>query len=307
MKRIEPLPREPGAPFSGARADIWLPPVALASCIRAVMSRDTRGVELASEERCNYFPASPTCAINWYFEGNFELLDSDRQVQADSRNGPLGRMTFSGPFVRPVIVRNPGPMHAMVLLIMPDALQQLTGIDPSGWVNKVAPVDEVFDADWLGLCRSIDEAIDDAHRVALIESFLRPRWRAARPQATFTGRLLNDWSRSLALRAATSGLGRSQRQFERRIKQWTGQTLRELRGRGRSEQAFFDVVTALKDGDVNWSEVASNNGYADQSHLCRQTRRVTGFAPEELRRRIATEEGFWAYRLWGHSERLAED
>ena len=122
MKRIEPLPREPGAPFSGARADIWLPPVALASCIRAVMSRDTRGVEMASEERCNYFPASPTCAINWYFEGNFELLDSDRQVQADSRNGPLGRMTFSGPFVRPVIVRNPGPMHAMVLLIMPDAL-----------------------------------------------------------------------------------------------------------------------------------------------------------------------------------------
>jgi len=134
-----------------------------------------------------------------------------------------------------------------------------------------------------------------------------PRWRAARPQATFTGRLLNDWSHSLALRAATVGLGRSRRQFERRIKQWTGQTLRELRGRERSEQAFFDVVTALKDGDVNWSEVASNNGYADQSHLCRQTRRVTGFAPEELRRRIATEEGFWAYRLWGHSEGLAED
>ncbi len=83
--------------------------------------------------------------------------------------------------------------------------------------------------------------------------------------------------------------------------------LRELRGLGRSEQAFFNVLTALMAGEVNWSEVASNNGFTDQSHMCRQTRSVTGFAPEELRRRISSEEGFWAYRLWGYSEGQAED
>jgi AraC-like DNA-binding protein len=171
----------------------------------------------------------------------------------------------------------------------------------------VVPVEDVFDDTWLALCRAVDEAPGDEARVRLIEDFLLPRWRQARPEATRAGRLVADWSHSLALRAATSGLGRSLRQVERRIKQWTGQPLRELRGIGRSEQAFFEAVVALKSGSVNWSDVASNTGYADQSHLCRQTRRITGFAPEELRRLIATDECFWAYRLWGYSEGMSDD
>jgi AraC-like DNA-binding protein len=39
-------------------------------------------------------------------------------------------------------------------------------------------------------------------------------------------------------------------------------------------------------------------GYADQAHLCRETRRITGFAPEALRRQMTTAESLWAYRLW---------
>lgn len=271
------------------------------------MSRDTRGAALADDQRYNYFPASPTCSINWYFSGDCDLLAPGCPARADSPRTPVDRVTFCGPFTYPTVSWNPGPMHAMVLLLMPDALGQLTGIDPCAWINRVVPIEAVFDAPWLELCRTVDEAGDDEARVRIIESFLLPRWREARPESSRAGRLLADWSRALALRAASSGLGRSQRQFERRIKQWTGQTLRELRGLGRSEQAFFDVVAALKSGGVNWSEVASNTGFADQSHMCRQTRRVTGFAPEELRRRISTEESFWAYRLWGYSEGLAED
>lgn len=71
---------------------------------------------------------------------------------------------------------------------------------------------------------------------------------------------------------------------------------------GRSERAFLDVAVTGREGSVNWSEVASHSGYADQSHLCRQSRRVTGFPPEELRRRILGGESFWPYRLWGFSE-----
>lgn len=65
----------------------------------------------------------------------------------------------------------------------------------------------------------------------------------------------------------------------------------------RAEQAFF---RALVEGErpVNWADVALDTGYADPSNLCRETRRVTGFAPAELRRRIAEEEAFWIYRMW---------
>lgn len=293
---------EPASPLSAARSDLWIPRGALASCMRAVMSRDTRGVALDDDQRYNHLPASPACSLVWYFSGSCELLEADCPAQADSPRAPVPRVAFCGPFTRPAISWNPGPMHAMALLLLPDALSLMTGIDPSDYVDRVVPPEDVFDAAWLAMCRAVDEAADDEQRVRLIAAFLHPRWQQARPQAALPGRLLTDWSRGLALRAATSGFGRSLRQTERRIKQWTGQTLRELRGVGRSEQAFFEVVAAHKSGSVNWSDVASNSGYADQSHLCRQTRRITGFAPEELRRRVATEESFWAYRLWGFSE-----
>lgn len=80
-----------------------------------------------------------------------------------------------------------------------------------------------------------------------------------------------------------------------RVQVWL--PLRELRGFARSEQAFFRAL-ADGDGPVRWTDVAADAGYADQSHLCRETRRVTGFAPAERRRRIAEDEGFWIYRVW---------
>ena len=79
-----------------------------------------------------------------------------------------------------------------------------------------------------------------------------------------------------------------------------GLPLRELRGMAKSEQAFFDALTAHVDqGTVPWAEVAAGAGYADQSHLCRVTRRITGFTPQALYDGILREEAFWAYRIWG--------
>lgn len=266
------------------------------------MSRDTRDAVLSEEQRYNHFPASPACSIVWYFHGRGELLDPGCPARADSPRTAFGPITFGGPFTHPLISWNPGPMHAMLLLLMPDALALMTGIDPGAYINRAVPAEAVFDAAWMEMCKAVAAAPDDERRVQLIDAFLLPRWQQARPDAASPTRFLSDWSLSLVSRAANSGWGRSLRQMERRIKQWTGQPLRELRGLGRSEQAFFDAVVAGKSGAVNWSDVANNTGYADQSHLCRQTRRITGFPPEELRRRIFADETFWAYRLWGFSE-----
>lgn len=71
--------------------------------------------------------------------------------------------------------------------------------------------------------------------------------------------------------------------MERRIRQWAGQPLRELRGLGRAERAFFEAMAS--DGEAAspvWSELALNEGYSDQSHLCRDSRRITGYSPVQL-------------------------
>jgi len=139
-------------------------------------------------------------------------------------------------------------------------------------------------------------AADDTARLQLLEAFLLPRWQALgnlRP-----GHRYAAWTEALVVRAATSAAGRSLRQLERRIKAWAGLPMRELRAVSRAEAAFHAVAAAEGGGGVNWADIAAGSDYADQSHLCRETRRLTGFSPEDLRRRIHAEEAFWAYRLW---------
>lgn len=298
---VEPVAAPHGPSVGTAR--LWLPRMSLAHCMRGFVVRDTRAVALPSEQRVNYFPAIPHCTLSWFFTGTAQL----RTFAADGApHGPAlpmpGRLVLCGPQTRPLVSSNPGPVHCLMLGLMPDAVALLTGINVNSLIDTIVDARDVLDAEWLALCDSLFELAHDEQRIACIERFLEPRWQAVRPGRTRAAHVLEDWSDGLALRAANSGLGRSLRQIERRIKQWTGQPLRELRGYGRLERAFFDVVLAQEAGDVNWGDVACGAGFADQSHLCRQTRRITGFSPEELRRRIAQEEGFWVYRIWGFGE-----
>jgi AraC-like DNA-binding protein len=280
-----------------APAQLWLPRWQLSQCVRAVVSRSTLGIgrHWPPEWHHNHFPASPLCSISWFFAGHAELLEPGEPPLR------LPQVSFSGPFTHPTHSRNSPEGHGMILMLMPDAVQALTGLDPARYLNRFVPLAEVLDASWQQMADAVLAAADDPARIAVIEDFLAPRWQALRRDTSNSQALdllrLKDWLQGLALHAAASGVGRSLRQFERRIKGWTGLPMRELRGFGRAEQAFFRTL-AEGDGPVRWAEVAADTGYADQSHLCRETRRVTGFSPQELRQRIAEDERFWIYRIW---------
>ena len=43
---------------------------------------------------------------------------------------------------------------------------------------------------------------------------------------------------------------------------------------------------------------AQASGYADQAHMCRESRRITGYAPQALYDGIYGGEAFWVYRIW---------
>ncbi|HYE71356.1 MAG TPA: helix-turn-helix domain-containing protein, partial [Aquabacterium sp.] len=185
-------------------------------------------------------------------------------------------------------------------VLMPDALQLLTGLEPAALVNRVADARTLLPPDWQAMFDGLAALPTEEARVQQLQDFLDPRWQAVRPKPALQGHRYLDWAQGLALRAAQSSAGRSLRQVERRIKAWAGLPMRELQSLGRIERAFFAVAAAKdQDGRVRWADVAADTGYADQSHLSRATRRATGFAPEELRRRIREEEPFWLYRLWG--------
>lgn len=290
---------DPGLIPSGT---LWLPRASLSACVRGAMVRSTLGHSLNDAQRINHFPASPLCSLSWWFEGSSYALAPAQPGQPVSLDGPRlpmpGRWVLTGPHTRPGASWCPGPVHAMMVMLMPDALHLLTELEPSEMIDRFVDASTVLPPDWLAMCQRVQEASDDAQRLALLEDFLEPRWQACRPALPLQAQRYTDWALHLAQRAALSGPGRSLRQLERRIKRWAGLPLRELRGMGRAEQAFFDVVAQQAQGTLSWAQVAADNGYADQSHLCRVTRRITGFSPEALREGIEKEEPFWAYRIW---------
>jgi len=77
----------------------------------------------------------------------------------------------------------------------------------------------------------------------------------------------------------------------------TGWSARALRGLARAEDALRLAGHAAQ-SRVNWASIAAEAGYADQSHLCRELRRYTGFSPQQLWRRVPNDEDLWVYRTW---------
>jgi len=282
---------------------LWLPRASLSACLRGVMVRSTVGAPLSDAQRLNHFPATPLCSLSWWFTGcshRVEPSQPGRMGQlTDARQPLLGRWVFGGPFTRPSTSWCPGPVHGMMVMFLPDALHALTGLEPARFTDQLVDAASVLPPEWLAMCAQVQDAPDDPKRMQLLEDFLEPRWQACRPGLPLQAHRYGDWVTQLSQRAAVSGPGRSLRQLERRVKRWAGLPLRELRGMARSEQAFFDAVTAQAEtGSIRWADIAADNGYADQSHLCRMSRRITGFSPEALRQGIEKEEAFWAYRVW---------
>jgi AraC-like DNA-binding protein len=293
------MPEPDTTAIAATRSALLLPRPALAGCVRGLMLRDTRGVGLSEAQRYNHFPATPLCSLVWYLDGEAHGLLPGQPARADTPRLPMpAPVLFFGPTTGPMISHNPGEVCSLVLLLMPDALQALTGVAPVDWVDRYAPLAEVLDADWQALGDAVLAERDAARWLPLIEDFLAPRWAARRPADAPAVQRYRDWTQALALRAATSAPGRSLRQVERRLRQWAGQPMRELQVLARGEQAFFQAKAASAMGPVPWADVAADTGYADQSHLGRITRRLTGFAPQELTRRMQDDESFWPYRIW---------
>lgn len=285
---------------------IWLPSAELSACLWAGMERDTLGHALQDAQRLNHFPATPLCALTWVLQGQTYPLGWEDQLPAPSPGSEpvldTGAWVLAGPQTRPRSSWNPAAVCTLSLLIVPDALEAMTGLDLAALTDQTVDAHTHLPAEWQALYQAVAKAADAASRQAATEAFFRPLWRASRESGVLGSHRVSDWVQHLAMRAATSATGRSLRQFERRVKRWTGLALRDLQGLGRSERVFFHAVEAHLRGEVDWAQLALEAGYADQAHFCRVTRRITGLSPEALREGILNEEAFWPYRLWLNPE-----
>jgi AraC-like DNA-binding protein len=257
---------------------------------------------LADGQRFNHFPASPLCAITWFFDGKSEVLQAASSPGVAPARIPLERFVVSGVRTRPTTSWNPGGVRALMVILYPDALRPLLAVSLRNLIDRTLPAREVLAPDWIQRLEVLFDAAPDVLTAPgrcfdHVQQRLAEAWPGPEAVAFGGGVRLEDWLLALTIRAAGSRLGRGVRQLQRRFTDWTGLSRRELEAFAQAERLF--LLTMNQKQDIDAVRLAADAGYADQSHMIRRVRRVTGLPPRQLLDRIQHDEAYWVYRVLG--------
>ena len=242
----------------------------------------------------NRFPAMVYCSLTFFTEGAVALPDDTGALR------PLPPWVVSGPRTRPVASLTLAPLRTLGVVLHPDAFALLTDLAPAALHDRNDPADILLGPGWDDWPRALRACADEAAQLAWIEDALGARWRAVR------GRWNADLAASLRRIAAPDGaasvpalgatLGVGARQAQRRYRERVGLSPAQARRLQRMNAAVY----ALRDPAAparTLADLAAELGYADQAHMARELRELTGLPPSQLERRIDTDRDYWPYRL----------
>lgn len=294
----DPLAR---APRAGGRASVLIAPPSLQGSLSAVVWRDTAGLALNAAQKLNHFPATPLVCLSWFQGMDIGLIESSEGGAPRWR--PLdAALTWSGSQSHPLLSWSPSVGRAGMACFPVDVAHALFGVDPHDLLDRFAPAQAVLDASWQGLLDDLLASANPHAALAALEHHLAPRWQALRQRADPAPSLAQigrHWVQRLAWQAMQWRDSHGERQIERRIKRYSGRSLREWRMLVKTEGALFAGLQRHHAGlPLDLAALAHEQGFADQAHLSRATKRITGFAPAEFARRFVEDESFWVYRLW---------
>ena len=298
------MPSCPDPLARAARADAptdWLrlPPASLQGALVAVVGRDTRGVDLNDVQRLSHFPASPLVTLSWCRDVDLgQVRQGDRGVEWQ----PYGAScVVFGTQAHPSTTWAPTTGHGCMALFRADAAQALFGLDLGAIQDRCMPAVDAMGAGWTPLWNALRSSAD-RDVIGVLEHHLARRWQALRGRASdqpSLRQLGRHWVERLAWQAHEWRREHSPRHVERRIKSFSGRSLREWQGIVRTEGLFFAARDRHDAGQpFDWAAMALDEGFADQAHMTRAVRRITGFTPAEFARRFVEDESFWMYRLW---------
>lgn len=277
-----------------------LAPPSLQGALIALIGRDTSGVTLDAAQRLSHFPASPMVTLSWYHDMDVGLIDTDDARRGWRAFGAL--ILLAGSQTHPLVSWAPTTGRGYIACFAPDAAQQLFGIDLTVVQDRFVAVDTLLGREWMPLWDTLLAAGDEATTMAALEHFLAPRWRAVHGGGSALLSLRQfgrHWVEKLAWQAHDWHRTRSPRQVERRIKSFSGRSLRQWQTLTRTEGLFFAARDRYESGhELDWATLALDQGFADQSHMSRAARQISGFAPNEFAKRFIEDETFWVYRLW---------
>ncbi|TRW78996.1 helix-turn-helix domain-containing protein [Mycolicibacterium sp. 018/SC-01/001] len=181
----------------------------------------------------------------------------------------------------PVLVSHGGSARCLQIDLTPLGARRVLGLPLSELANRSVPVEAVLGRDAAALVQRIGEARCWEERFALVDALLMRRLADAPdidPGVAWSlGRITASGGRT-AIGALAEELGWSHRRLITRYRDAIGLPPKTIARIVRFERALEQVRTGAA-----LSEIATDCGYFDQAHLCRDVRELSGLTPAALR------------------------
>ncbi len=294
----DPFDRAPRACVKDESSVQWLrlAPASLQGALVAVVGRNTSALALTDPQRLSHFPASPMVTISWFRDVDVGLVT--RAAGWQSFAEPV---VISGGASHPSVSWAPTTGRGYIACFNAGAAQALFGLDLPAIQDRFVPVDQVIGQQFAPLWAAL-LASDEADFLAVLEQHLAPHWQALQGRIAAPASLRQlgrHWVARLAWQAHQWRSLHSPRHVERRIKSFSGRSMREWQSLVRTEGLFFTARDLYEAGEpFDWATLALAEGFSDQAHMSRTVKRITGFSPSEFAQRFVEDESFWMYRLW---------
>jgi AraC-like DNA-binding protein len=178
----------------------------------------------------------------------------------------------------------PGPCAPLYLevWIAPLAAARVLGVPMDELADRTVELDDLVGADGHTLVRRVREEPDWARRRALVDDFLLRRWDRGRiPPAEVreAWAVLVAHRGDIAIGDVARAVGWSHQHLTSRFHRWVGMPPKKIARILRLEALGRSLASA---SGHDWSHLAARHGYADQAHLIRETRALTGATPVSL-------------------------
>jgi AraC-like DNA-binding protein len=218
------------------------------------------------------------------FEAPFVLLDGRvAETHYDS--------FAAGIYAAPVIVGSAGSAHCLQVNFSPLGALQFFGVAQSEIAGRTLSLDDLLGP---GTSLFIEELHDTAgwsERFALLDRFIARRFERARaPHDTVRAvwHELEHGKGAVSIESLAQDAGVSRRHLAKLFRAEIGTTPKTMARILRFEHARHMAGTVPRQ---SWADIAYAAGYADQAHLTREFRELSGLSPSDLMRRDRAETG----------------
>jgi AraC-like DNA-binding protein len=204
------------------------------------------------------------------------------------------RARVIGPMTRAIVAEQNGPTCVVGVRFRPGAAIDLLCVSARELRDQSAPVADVWGAGGRSFDERLAGAPDARSAIRAIEAELESRVRFARapdPRVAQAVAALCAAGGELPIPAVGAKIGIGERQLERLFDERVGYGPKVFARVVRLERATQAIARSGVRGSIaSWARVAVDCGYADQAHLVREFRALTGLTPAVFARARAVSE-----------------